>query len=300
MVARIILALVLSFQIIGCGGGENTAGDDEQHDVVVSFYPLAYAAERVGGESLSIRNLTPPGAEPHDVELSARDVERVRSAAVVLYFGSGFQPGLERAVEGADGETIDLLEGLDLRMGGAPDEHEAEHAEERARKGVDPHVWLDPVRYAQIVERIGTILDRPDEAAALKRESMALDGEFRTGLENCERRELVTSHAAFGYLAERYGLEQIAITGLSPEAEPTAGELERVVEKVREHGATTIFFETLVSPRIAQTVAREANSRTAVLNPLEGLTEEDIDAGADYFSVMRTNLAALREALECR
>jgi len=300
MVARIILALVLSFQIIGCGGDENTAGDAEQHDVVVSFYPLAYAAERVGGESLSIRNLTPPGAEPHDVELSARDVERVRSAAVVLYFGSGFQPGLERAVEGADGETIDLLEGLDLRMGGAPDEHEAEHAEERARKGVDPHVWLDPVRYAQIVERIGTILDRPDEAAALKRESMALDGEFRTGLENCERRELVTSHAAFGYLAERYGLEQIAITGLSPEAEPTAGELERVVEKVREHGATTIFFETLVSPRIAQTVAREANSRTAVLNPLEGLTEEDIDAGADYFSVMRTNLAALREALECR
>jgi len=300
MVARIILALVLSFQIIGCGGDENTAGDDEQHDVVVSFYPLAYAAERVGGESLSIRNLTPPGAEPHDVELSARDVERVRSAAVVLYFGSGFQPGLERAVEGADGETIDLLGGLDLRMGGAPDEHEAEHAEERARKGVDPHVWLDPVRYAQIVERIGTILDRPDEAAALKRESMALDGEFRTGLENCERRELVTSHAAFGYLAERYGLEQIAITGLSPEAEPTAGELERVVEKVLEHGATTIFFETLVSPRIAQTVAREANSRTAVLNPLEGLTEEDIDAGADYFSVMRTNLAALREALECR
>ncbi|MCP9487674.1 MAG: zinc ABC transporter substrate-binding protein [Gaiellaceae bacterium MAG52_C11] len=285
MVSRIVLALAIGFLLTGCGGDETVSGKDGSADVAAAFYPLAYAAERVGGAVVSVTNLTPPGTEPHDVELSARDVERVRSASVVLYLGSGFQPALEQAAEGASGETIDLLEGLDLRAAGT---------------AVDPHVWLDPVRYARIVERIGTALDRPDEAARLKKELLALDGEFRAGLEDCERQELVTSHAAFGHLAERYGLEQIAISGLSPEAEPTAGELEQVIEKVREHGATTIFFETLVSPRLAQTVAREVGAETAVLNPLEGLTEEDIDAGADYFSLMRANLAALREALECR
>lgn len=260
---------------------------------MAAFYPLAYAAERVGGEAVAVTNLTPPGAEPHDVELSARDVERVRSAGVVLYLGSGFQPALERAAEGARGETVDLLDGLEQRTGASD-----EHADDR--EAVDPHVWLDPVLYAEVVDRIGRALSRPKEAAALEAELVALDAEFRAGLEDCERRELVTSHAAFGHLAERYGLEQIALTGLSPEAAPSPRGLERVVEEVREHSATTVFFETLVSPRLAQTVAREAGAKTAVLNPLEGLTPEELDRGEDYFSVMRANLASLRQALGCR
>jgi zinc transport system substrate-binding protein len=133
----------------------------------------------------------------------------------------------------------------------------------------------------------------------MRDELKQLDAQFRTGLRACARREIVTSHAAFGYLAERYGLEQIALPGLSPEAEPSPRELERVIGEVREHGATTVFFETLVSPRLAETVARETGARTAVLNPLEGLTEEELERGEDYFSVMRANLAALRKALGC-
>jgi zinc transport system substrate-binding protein len=266
---------------------------------VAAFYPLAFTAERVGGDAVSVTNLTPPGAEPHDVELSARDVERVRSADFVFYLGSGFQPALERAVEDASGKAVDVLAGLDLHEGGG---HEgAEHAgEAESDARVDPHVWLDPVRYAEIVGRIRAALGRPQAAVTMRDELEQLDTQFRTGLRTCARREIVTSHAAFGYLAERYGLEQIALTGLSPEAEPSPRELERVISEVREHGATTIFFETLVSPRLAETVARESGARTAVLNPLEGLTEEELERGEDYFSVMGANLAALRKALGCR
>jgi zinc transport system substrate-binding protein len=266
--------------IAGCGGDDPAAARGPS--VVAAFYPLAWAAEQIAGGTASITNLTPAGTEPHDVELSARDVARIREADVVLYLGHGFQPAVERA---ADADAIDLLEGVELHAG-AGDET------------ADPHVWLDPIRFARMARRIGVALDR--STGPLERELRALDAEFSEGLADCERREIVTSHAAFGYLADRYGLEQIAITGLSPEAEPTPRELERVIDDVREHGATTIFFETLVSPRLAETVARETGAATAVLNPIEGLTDEQLAAGEDYLSLMEENLAALRQALACR
>ena len=267
----------------GCGGGEG--GDGNRTSVVAGFYPLAFAAERIGGARVEVTNLTPPGSEPHDVELSARDVERVRSADVVLYLGEGFQPPLEEAVDGAGGRAVELLDGLPLLENGGE---------------VDPHVWLDPLRYERMVGRIGRVLGTPGRAGALRQAVHELDREYRRSLRSCARREIVTSHAAFGYLADRYGLEQIAVTGLSPEAEPTPRELERTVDEARATGATTIFFETLVSPRLAETVARETGARTAVLNPLEGLTDDELEAGEDYLSVMRSNLAGLREALGCR
>jgi zinc transport system substrate-binding protein len=293
---RIILILALVALVAGCGGSASSGG---RTDVVAAFYPLAFAAERVGGDGVSVTNLTAPGAEPHDLELSARDVEHVRSADFVFYLGSGFQPALERAVEGVSGEAVDVLAGFDLHKGGGHEGGEnAGVAPSDA--SVDPHVWLDPLRYTEVVERIGVALGRPQAARAMQGELEQLDEQFRTGLRACARREIVTSHAGFGYLAERYGLDQIALTGLSPEAEPTPRELEQVIAEVREHGATTVFFETLVSPRLADTVARESGTRTAVLNPLEGLTKEELERGEDYFSVMRANLAALRKALGCR
>jgi zinc transport system substrate-binding protein len=278
MIMRVILILVISAAVSGCGG-DSGSGSSGKTSVAAAFYPLAYAAEQIGGSSVDVTNLTPPGTEPHDVELSVRDVEKVRSADVVLYLGAGFQPALERAVDGADGETVDLLESVDV--------HEK-----------DPHVWLDPVRYEQIAKKIGDVLHRPSEPFV--RRVAKLNADYRAGLAHCERREIVTSHEAFGYLADRYGLKQIAITGISPEAEPTPRALEDVIEQVRESGATTIFFETLLSPRIAETVARETGARTAVLNPIEGLTEDELARGQNYFSVMRENLATLRKALGCR
>lgn len=266
------------FAWAGCGGDARENGGS---DVVAAFYPLAYAAQEIGRGAVSVENLTPPGAEPHDVELSPRMVERVQSADLVLYLGGGFQPALERAVDGAEGKAVDLLRAV------------------RGRRAGDLHVWLDPVRYEQVVETIGGLVARSRRARAFGRRLDRLDRQYRRGLSTCRRRELVTSHRAFGYLAERYGLEEIAITGLSPEAEPTPRELERVIDKVRRSGATTIFTETLLSPRLAETVARETGATTAVLNPVEGLSEEELDKGENYFSVMRANLRALRKGLGC-
>jgi zinc transport system substrate-binding protein len=278
----VILRIVLILGLIviagaGCGGTDGSAAG--RTTVAAAFYPLAWAAGQIGGDTVDVTNVTPPGAEPHDVELSARDVERIRSADVVLYLGGGFQPGMETAVDGASGQVVDLR----------PDP-----------KADDPHVWLDPIRFAGIARHVGEVLGRERQASRLAMRLRALDRDFRTGLADCERRDIVTSHAAFGYLAQRYGLTQIAITGISPETEPAPRQLEDVVDRVRRSGATTVFFEPLVSPDLAETVAREAGARTAVLNPLEGLTEDEIAGGEEYFTVMRENLSALRRGLGCR
>jgi zinc transport system substrate-binding protein len=302
MITRIVLICICSLAVLGCGGGDDDKGTaasgNEARSVVAAFYPLAFLAEQIGGTTADVRNLTPAGAEPHDVELSARDVETVRSADFVFYLGSDFQPAVEDAVDGADGEAVDLLSNLELRKG-EEGGHEGEEGGEEAHVA-DPHVWLDPVLFARVAERVGQALNRPEAARELETRLRSLDAEFERGLRNCERREIVTSHAAFGYLADRYDLEQIPVTGISPEVEPSARDLEDVIAKVKEHGATTVFFETLVSPRLAKTVARETDARTAELNPIEGLSEDELSDGENYFSVMRSNLEALRRALDCR
>jgi zinc transport system substrate-binding protein len=289
--SRIVLlcGAITMLALSGCGGGEPSGRERaDDRTVVAAFYPLAFAAERVAPAGTEVQNLTPPGAEPHDLELTARDVGRLRDATLVVYVGEGFQPAIDSALEGRDGPSLDVLDGLDLLAGG---EHEDE--------AVDPHVWLDPMRYATVARAIAAALGKEAAADPLVERLVRLDREFRQGLRQCRRREIVTSHAAFGYLAHRYGLEQIPLVGISPESEPSPKEIERLVRRVRETGATTVFFETLVSPDLARTVAREAGATTAVLDPVEGLEPATADAGADYFTVMRKNLAALRKALEC-
>jgi zinc transport system substrate-binding protein len=277
---RVILILLIGATVVpGCGGGPANG----RESVVASFYPLAFAAEQIGDGRVDVRNLTPPGAEPHDLEVSPQDVAAIHDADLVLLLGRGFQPQLEDAA-GTGPNVLRLLDtpGLDVHANG------------------DPHVWLDPLRYAKIVTRIGRALGNEQAASALVARLHALDAEYRRGLTTCKRHDIVTSHEAFAYLAERYGLRQIAITGLSPEAEPQPGDLARVVALARERGVTTIYFETLVSPRIAETVARETGARTAVLDPIEGLTKDEVSHGENYFTRMRANLRALQAGLGCR
>jgi len=277
--------LVTAF-LLGAGAGCRGSGPSSSHGkekVVAAFYPLAFAAKEIGDGNVDVINLTPAGAEPHDLEVSPHDVADVRTADLVLLLGHGFQPQLEDAAGGGK-KVLRLLDTPGLN---------------RFPNG-DPHVWLDPLRYALIVKRIGTALHASAQAERLVARLRALDLEYRRGLAHCARREIVTSHEAFAYLGQRYGLRQIAITGLSPEAEPAPQDLRNVVELVRRTHATTIFFETLVSPRIAETVARETGAKTAVLNPIEGLKPGEEQRGEDYFSIMRSNLAHLRAALGCR
>jgi zinc transport system substrate-binding protein len=275
-------ALVLAAAAIatGCGGG---GGDGDTSDAVVAgFYPLAFAGQEIGGPSLDVEDLTPAGTEPHDLELTPRAVERLKSARLVLLMGGDFQPQLEEAA-GRDERVLRLIGTPGLRVS-ADD---------------DPHVWLDPLRYAVIARRIGVALGRRRAAEEFVARLRGLDREYRRRLASCSRRELVTSHRAFGYLTRRYRLRQVGITGLSPEAEPRPRDLQRVAQTVRRTGATTVFTETLVSPRVANTLARETGARTETLDPIEGLRPAALRSGEDYFTVMRSNLMRLRAALDC-
>jgi zinc transport system substrate-binding protein len=291
--------LTVALLAASCGSSNEDTGDADQQDtrsVVASFYPLAEAAERVGGDLVNVTNLTPPGVEPHDLELTPDQVEAIATADVVVYLGGGFQPAVEEAVAGAEGIAVDALDAVDTVP--AP----PEEAEEGL--SVDPHVWLDPVRYAAIVDGVSAGLGEaaPDErdtfeanASAFGDELDALDGEFRTGLASCDRNEIVTNHAAFGYLAAAYGLDQVAISGLEPDAEPTPDRLAELAELVERDGVTTIFTEELLPPDVAQTLADETGAQTGVLFTLEGAPED----GGDYLSLMRENLGKLTTALGC-
>jgi zinc transport system substrate-binding protein len=284
MLSRIVLLCVIaavSLFVAGCGGnGASGAGET----VVAAFYPLAFAAQHVAGPGVDVVDLTRAGEEPHDIELSPRDVARILDAKLVVYAGHGFQPAVEDAARERRGPTLDVLDHVRLR--GTGDD-------------VDPHVWLDPRRYAQVTRAIASALGDEPRAEPFVRRLDELDRELAHGLRRCDRRTIVTSHAAFGYLAARYGLEQVALVGLAPEAEPSPATVARLADTVRATGATTVFTEPLVAPALADTVAREAGAVTATLDPLEALTPSEEDAGADYFRVMRENLAALRKALGC-
>lgn len=280
----IAVAFLLAVSAVACGG--ESGGDGGRLDVVASFYPLAEAASRVGGDRVEVQNLTPVGVEPHDVELTTDQVDAIEDADVVIYIGEGFQPAVQEIARDRDGVTLDL-----------------------AIDGEDPHVWLDPHQMIAAVDNIAGALGEAspadltrfgENAFQFKMELFKLDDDFRAGLARCERRDIVTAHAAFHHLASRYDLNQLAITGVSPEAEPDAARLAELTDQIEQRGITTVFFEELVPRDVADALAREANVKTAVLSPIEGLSEEDEDAGKTYVSIMRSNLAALREALGCQ
>jgi zinc transport system substrate-binding protein len=279
------MLVLVTLTAIACGGDGQARGG--RPSVVASFYPIFEAAERVGGERAEVQNLTAPGAEPHDLELTPDQVDLLLDADLVLYLGEGFQPAVEEVVDGREGLTVDLLRQTDEE---------------------DPHVWLDPVLMADLVGLVARGFSEADpdgreayqdNARAYREEIDALHGEFLAALANCDRRLIVTSHDAFGRMAEQYDLDVEAITGISPEAEPDPARLAELTDLVEREGVTTIFTETLVSPEVAETLAREAGVRTAVLNPIEGLTPEQAEAGDTYLSLMRDNLESLREALGC-
>ncbi|MFF5292861.1 metal ABC transporter substrate-binding protein [Paractinoplanes globisporus] len=293
---RALLAVLLTLAVAaGCAGRASASGfSGGKLSVVTAFYPLQFLSERIGGDTVTVTNLTKPGAEPHDVELNPRQVAQVADAGLAVYL-KGFQPAVDEAIgQEAKGRSFDVSSVVELQPFNADSDE----------SGMDPHVWLDPVRFATIAEKLGERLATADPAHAadyrvraqeVQDQLQALQQTYARSLATCERREIVTSHEAFNYLATRYGLTQVGITGISPEAEPSPRRLGEVAREARATGTTTIFFETLVSPKVAETIAREVGARTAVLDPLEGLT----DPSADYFTVMRANLSALTEALGC-
>lgn len=297
-VVLFIMFLMLVGLLTACGSNPDRKTATESAKklaVVASVYPVYEFAKQVGGDKLDLIMLVPPGAEPHDWEPKAKDLTRIKSAQVFLYHGAGLEPWIDKLVSGKpDGiKGVQVSKDIPILASGA------EH-------GSDAHIWLDPVFAQQEVRTITAALTAADPANGVYYQANAeryiaelvhLDNEYREGLARSPRRDIVTTHAAFGYLAKRYALDQTAIMGLSPDAEPAPDKMASVVRLVRERQVHYIFFETLVSPKLADTIARETGAQTLVLNPVEGLTAEEEKAGANYLSLMRGNLQNLQKAL---
>lgn len=290
-----------------CSTDSAAAGGSGRFDVVASFYPMAFLAEQIGGDHVHVTSLTEPGQEPHDLEISAKQTAQLQESDAVLYL-KNLQPSVDDAVNQSeirtkiDAASLTSLEKHGNEVGGHAAEHD-DHADDELA-GLDPHVWLDPVRYAQIAQGVGKAFEKADPAhaadykantAALVKKLDALNTEFQKGLSDTKTKVFITTHAAFGYLAERYGLTEEAINGLDPESEPSANRVKDLEKMAKADGVTTVFYETLVSDKTAKTIASDAGLKTDVLDPIEGITGKS--RGKDYFSVQESNLKALRSAL---
>lgn len=269
-------------------------------EVVASFYPMAFFASQIGGEKALISDITPAGAEPHDYEPTSQDMAKIEKSSLIILNGGGLEAWGNALKQNIDPTRTTLVV--------AGDGLATEHMEEGGKTIIDPHVWLSPPLAETMVDKIaeGFVTADPtnaeyyrNNAVALKKRLSDLDVTYMKGLADCQRRDIITSHAAFGYLAVAYGLQQVAITGISPDAEPSAQQLAKIVSFAKEQGVKYIFFESLASPKLAETIASEIGAQTLVLNPIEGLTDKELAQGKDYFTEMTTNLTHLETALQC-
>ncbi len=273
----------------------------KQRQIVTSFYPLYFFTTSIVGGNMPVYNITPAGAEPHDYEPTTQDIARIEDSALLILSGNSLEAW------GTKMKTILANTGTNVIT--VADTLATEHITKDGKESPDPHVWLDPVLAKKEVQAIAEAVQAidpehasiyADNARALMAKLDTLDTTFRTGLNNCQKKDIITSHAAFGYLANAYGLNQVAISGLSPDEEPSVQTLSSVADFARTNHIRYIFFESLVSPKLSDTIAREVGAQTLVLNPLEGLNDEEIQRGQTYFTVMEQNLDNLKIALACQ
>ncbi len=295
-VTALILTACLFFLLGGCAGQQ--AADEGKLQVYTSFYTMYDFTKKIGGDRIACVNLVPTGVEPHDWEPSTSDIRNLENADIVIYNGAAMETWAEKVIGSLSNDKLTVVEasaGIKLISKG-----NGEH-------DTDPHVWLNPQNAKLEMENIKNALVERDpdnkdyyeanyETYAVRLDE--LDKRYRTTLESCSLKDMVVAHEAFGYLCEAYGLNQVAIEGLQADSEPSVSRMAEIVDFVRENKVRYILYEELISPKVAETVAREAGVKTAMINPLEGLSEEAIQAGEDYFSVMESNLETLKLALE--
>ncbi|MYT32102.1 MULTISPECIES: metal ABC transporter substrate-binding protein [unclassified Streptomyces] len=312
---RISTAAVAGAAVLGlltlsaCSTDASGRTDDGKLKVTASFYPMQFLAEQIGGSHVEVSNLTKPGVEPHDLSLTPQQTGRLSEAGAVVYL-KGLQPAVDDAIAQsgvkhiADAAKLTGLETHGPEVDGHHHTTGDNHSHSESEPGLDPHVWLDPVKFAQVAKGVNTTFAAADpthkadyqkNTDALVKKLDALNKEFADGLKNRASDTFITTHAAFGYLAERYGLTEEAISGLDPESEPSANRIKDLHTLAAQHHVSTVFFETLANPATAKTLAGDLHLKTDVLDPLEGITGKS--RGTDYFSVQRANLAALQKAL---
>ncbi len=290
LLTLVVFVLITMLTVLS-GCTESSVNSTQKINVITSFYPLYEIVKKIGGEKVTIRNIVPAGAEPHEYEPTPKDIVALNEADLVVVNGLGLEPWAKKALTELPGEVkiLNLSEALNASS--------------------DPHIWLDPVNFSKEVQFVAQKLSEIEPAEApvfqenaqkFTKELQELDQAFKGGLNACGTNDFVTNHAAFGYLAKRYNLNMIAISGLSPEAEPSPKEMAELSETIRQKKIKFILTESLVSPKIADTLANETGAQTLILNPLEGLTDEEIAQGKNYVTVMRDNLKNLQTAMECK
>lgn len=289
-------------------GGTASEAAGQKLNVYTSFYTMYDFAGKIGGDKITITNLVPPGTEPHDWEPTPNDIVGLEKADVFVYNGAGMEhwvDGVLDSLQNKDLVTVEASHGISLLEGHSHDEDEEEHEEEEEEHSTDPHVWLSPVNAKKEMESIKNVLVQADpenkeyyEAnyAKYAEEADKLDQEWKDMTASLKNKDLIVAHQAFGYLCQTYGLNQVAIEGLSPDSEPDAARMAEIIEFAKERKINTIFFEELVNPKVAETIAKATGAKTAVLSPIEGLSEESQNAGDEYFSIMRKNLQAVKDA----
>ncbi len=317
MIKKKVLILFLTlimFLTVACGNKDSQTlesnNNAERIQVYASIYPMYDFAKKIGKDKIDLELMVPPGAEPHDWEPTAKLMAGLENAEVLIYNGADMEMWIDKvtgSIANKDLLRVEASEGIELIEFKEEDhDHEEEHHEEE--HGIyDPHIWLDPIRAMKQAENIKNALIQADEknkdfyeknynefADNLEK----LDQKYQKELKDRKSNKIVVAHAAFGYLADRYGLEQISISGLTPQAEPSSGKMARISELVNREKIKYIFFEALTSPRLAEVLAEETGAQTAVLNPIGGLTADDIETGKDYISVMEENLTSLKKAIE--
>ncbi|MFE2480550.1 metal ABC transporter solute-binding protein, Zn/Mn family [Streptomyces sp. NPDC059389] len=302
--------------LTACSGASAGGAKDGKLDVMSSFYPMQFLAQQIGKDHVKVDTLTKPGVEPHDLEITPKQTGQLGEADVVLYL-KGLQPAVDKAVaQSGVKHVVDAAKLTELEVHGASGhdhahegaeghtEGEEGHDHAHGEAGEDPHVWLDPVKYAEVAKGVGAALEKadPDHAADYRKNTdellgklTALDTEFKDGLRNTASKTFITTHSAFGYLAERYGLDQEGISGVDPESEPSPARMKELQAVAKKDNVSTVFFETLASDKTAKSLATDTGLKTDVLDPLEGITDKS--QGADYFEVMRSNLKNLQKAL---
>lgn len=301
----LICIISLSLCLIGCTGNVARKKNNGKLKVMASFYTMYDFAKKIGGDKVEVTNMVPAGTEPHDWEPSTKDLIEMEKSDVFIYNGAGMEQWVDDVLESLDTEeliSVEASKGIKLLKDTHSHEHDHEHGSEN-----DPHVWLDPQNAKYEMNQIKKALIKADPKnkdyyeANYKKEAAKcdeLDRSYKEELAKVSKRELVVAHEAFGYLCNAYNLEQMGIEGLSADDEPDPKQMSEVIEFAKKHKVKTIFFEELVSPKVAKTIAKETGASAKMLNPLEGLSNKKIKAGQDYFSVMKQNLSAIKEALK--
>lgn len=314
----LVAGCLAAFLLAGCAQAQgpsasNADGNQSQGgklSVYASFYPMYDFASKIGGDKADVANMVPAGTEPHDWEPTAADIAGLEQADVFVYNGAGMEHWAEDVLVSLQNKELVAVEaskGISLREGHHEDEGEEAESEEHEGEEYDPHVWLDPMNAKKEMENIKNAFAQADpdnkdyyEAnyAKYAADLDALDKEFKDTLSALEKKDVIVSHEAFGYLCAAYGLNQVGIEGLSPDSEPDPARMAEIIEFAKDHDVKVIFFEELVSPKVSETIADAIGAETAVLNPIEGLSDGQQAAGDDYFTVMRQNLQALKAALQ--